>query len=59
QFPLIIIYTITIYKVQSSTLNIVILNISKRDFQIKFIYVVYNRIKILQSFIFDTPFDLS
>ncbi|KAK3498999.1 uncharacterized protein B0T23DRAFT_307935, partial [Neurospora hispaniola] len=47
QFLLIIIYTIIIYKLQSSTLNIAVLNISKKDFQIKFIYIIYSRVKTL------------
>ncbi|KHE84314.1 hypothetical protein GE21DRAFT_1209056, partial [Neurospora crassa] len=47
QFLLINIYTITIYKLQSSTLNITVLNISKKDFQIRLIYIAYFRVKTL------------
>ncbi|KAK3490423.1 uncharacterized protein B0T23DRAFT_318128, partial [Neurospora hispaniola] len=42
-----------------STLNIAILNISKRDFQIKFIDVVYSRVKTSQNLIFSILINLN
>ncbi|KAK3486441.1 uncharacterized protein B0T23DRAFT_324650, partial [Neurospora hispaniola] len=59
QFPLVITYSITIHKVQNSTLDMAILNISKRDFQTGLTYIAYNRVKTLQSLIFNSPFDLN
>ncbi|EGZ72374.1 hypothetical protein NEUTE2DRAFT_34951, partial [Neurospora tetrasperma FGSC 2509] len=42
-----------------STLNIAILDILKRDFQTRYIYILYNKVKTLQGFIFNTPFNLN
>jgi hypothetical protein len=58
QFPLTIVYAITIHKSQGTTLDKAILDISEKDFTPGLTYVAVSRVKTLQGVMFDCTFDL-
>ncbi|KAH7111563.1 hypothetical protein EDB81DRAFT_829365, partial [Dactylonectria macrodidyma] len=57
QFPLIICYAITVYKPQSITEDIIVSDLSYRDFQTGLSYVAISRVKTLEGLMLDAPFD--
>lgn len=59
QFPIRLAFAITVYKVQGSTLNKAIIDITTKEFTPRLRYVAILRIKTLQGLIFKKPFDYS
>ncbi|KAF5133799.1 ATP-dependent DNA helicase PIF1 [Metarhizium anisopliae] len=59
QFPLIVCYAITVHKSQSITEDVIVTDLSCRDFQTGLIYVAISRVKTLQGLMLDAPFDRS
>ncbi|KAF5128363.1 ATP-dependent DNA helicase pif1 [Metarhizium anisopliae] len=59
QFPLIVCYAITVHKSQSITEDVIVTDLSCRDFQTGLSYVAVSRVKTLQGLMLDTPFDRS
>ncbi|KAM6505380.1 hypothetical protein FSOLCH5_014600 [Fusarium solani] len=57
QFPLIICYAITIHKSQSITEDMIVTDLSCRDFQTGLSYVAVSRVKTLEGLMLDAPFD--
>ncbi|KAM4060881.1 PIF1-like helicase [Hirsutella rhossiliensis] len=57
QFPLIVCYAITVHKSQSITEDMVVTDLSCRDFQTGLSYVAVSRVKTLQGLMLDAPFD--
>ncbi|KJZ72876.1 hypothetical protein HIM_07820 [Hirsutella minnesotensis 3608] len=59
QFPLIVCYAITVHKSQSITEDMIVTDLSCRDFQTGLSYVAVSRVKTLQGLMLDAPFDLN
>jgi ATP-dependent exoDNAse (exonuclease V) alpha subunit len=59
QFPLIVCYAITVHKSQSITEDMIVTDLSCRDFQTGLSYVAVSRVKTLQGLMLDAPFDRS
>ncbi|EXU94472.1 ATP-dependent exoDNAse (exonuclease V), partial [Metarhizium robertsii] len=59
QFPLIVCYAITVHKSQSITEDVIVTDLSCRDFQTGLSYVAVSRVKTLQGLMLDAPFDRS
>ncbi|KPM39851.1 hypothetical protein AK830_g6688 [Neonectria ditissima] len=59
QFPITIAYSMTVHKMQGTTLDRAVADISLRDFQSGLTYVTVSRVKTLQGIMFDSAFDLS
>ena len=57
QFPLIVCYAITVHKSQSITEDMIVTDLSCRDFQTGLSYVAVSRVKTLQGLMLDAPFD--
>ena len=57
QFPLIVCYAITVYKSQSITEEMIVTDMSCRDFQTGLSYVAASRVRTLQGLMLDAPFD--
>ncbi|OAQ57786.1 ATP-dependent DNA helicase PIF1 [Pochonia chlamydosporia 170] len=57
QFPLIVCYAITVHKSQSITEDVIVTDLSCRDFQTGLSYVAVSRVKTLQGLMLDGPFD--
>ncbi|EEU47052.1 uncharacterized protein NECHADRAFT_92105 [Fusarium vanettenii 77-13-4] len=57
QFPLIVYYAITVHKSQSIIEDIIVTDLSCRDFQTGLSYVAISRVKTLKGLILDAPFD--
>ena len=49
QFPLIVSYTITVHKLQSITEDLIVTDLSRRDFQNGLSYAAVSRVKSLQG----------
>ncbi|KAF5139513.1 ATP-dependent DNA helicase PIF1 [Metarhizium anisopliae] len=59
QFPLIVCYAITVHKSQSITEDVIVTDLSCRDFQTGLSYVAVSRVKTLEGLMLDAPFDRS
>ncbi|KID82377.1 ATP-dependent DNA helicase PIF1 [Metarhizium guizhouense ARSEF 977] len=59
QFPLIVCYAITVHKSQSITEDMIVTDLSCRDFQTGLSYVAVSRVKTIQGLMLDAPFDRS
>ncbi|EXU94986.1 PIF1-like helicase [Metarhizium robertsii] len=59
QFPLIVCYAITVHKSQSITEDVLVTDLSCRDFQTGLSYVAVSRVKTLEGLMLDAPFDRS
>ena len=59
QFPLRLIYTITVYKSQGLTLLRVVLNLDQREYCLGLSYVTISQVKVLRGLMFKTPFNYS
>ncbi|EXU94892.1 PIF1-like helicase [Metarhizium robertsii] len=59
QFPLIVCYAITVHKSQSITEDMIVTDLSCRDFQTGLSYVAVSRMKTIQGLMLDAPFDRS
>ncbi|KAG7002669.1 ATP-dependent DNA helicase PIF1 [Fusarium oxysporum f. sp. conglutinans] len=57
QFPLIVCYAITVHKSQSITEDMIVTDLSCRDFQTGLSYVAVSRVKTLEGLMLDAPFD--
>ncbi|KAF5139516.1 ATP-dependent DNA helicase PIF1 [Metarhizium anisopliae] len=57
QFPLIVCYAITVHKSQSITEDMIVTDLSCRDFQTGLSYVAVSRVKTLAGLMLDVPFD--
>jgi hypothetical protein len=57
QFPLITCYPITVHKPQSITEDMIVTDLSCRDFQTGLSYVAVSRVKTLEGLMLDAPFD--
>ena len=57
QFPLIVCYAITGHKSQSITEDMIVTDLSCRDFQTGLSYVAVSRVKTLEGLMLDAPFD--
>ena len=56
QFPLMVCYAITVHKSQSITEDMIVTDLSSRDFQTGLSYVAVSRVKTLQGLMLDAPF---
>ena len=59
QFPLRLVYTITVYKSQGLTLSQVVLNIDQKEYCLELLYVTILQVKVLDRLIFESSFDFS
>ncbi|KAF5132980.1 ATP-dependent DNA helicase PIF1 [Metarhizium anisopliae] len=59
QFPLVVCYAITVHKSQSITEDMIVTDLSCRDFQTGLSYVAVSRVKTLEGLMLDAPFDRS
>ena len=59
QFPLRLVYTITVYKSQGLTLLRVVLNLNQKEHCLGLSYVTISRVKTLDRLMFKSPFDFS
>lgn len=59
QFSVRLAFAITVYKVQGSTLNKAVIDITTKEFIPRLRYVAILRIKTLQGLMFEKPFDYS
>jgi hypothetical protein len=59
QFPLIVCYAITVHKSQSITEDMIVTDLSCRDFQTGLSYVAVSRVKTVEGLMLDAPFDRS
>ena len=59
QFPLWLVYVITVYKSQGLTLLRVVLNLDQREYCLGLSYVAISRVKALDGLMFKSPFDFS
>jgi ATP-dependent DNA helicase PIF1 len=57
QFPITIVYAITVYKAQGMTVQRAVLNVTDRDFAPGFSYVAVSRVKTLNGILFEETFD--
>jgi hypothetical protein len=57
QFPLIVCYALTVHKSQSITEDMIVTDLSCRDFQTGLSYVAVSRVKTLEGLMLDAPFD--
>ncbi|OWT42329.1 ATP-dependent DNA helicase PIF1 [Pochonia chlamydosporia 170] len=57
QFPLIVCYAITVHKSQRITEDMIVTDLSCRDFQTGLSYVAVSRVKTLAGLMLDAPFD--
>ena len=59
QFPLCLVYAITVHKSQGLTLSRVVLNIDQKEHCLGLSYIAISRVKTLDGLIFESPFDFS
>ena len=59
QFPLRLVYVITVYKSQGLTLSQVVLNIDQKEYCLGLTYAAVSRVKVLDRLIFKSPFNFS
>ena len=59
QFPLRLVYVITVHKSQGLTLSRVVLNIDQKKHCLGLSYVAISRVKALDRLMFESPFDFS
>jgi hypothetical protein len=57
QVPLIVYYAITVHKSQSITEDMIVTDLSCRDFQTGLSYVAVSRVRTLDGLMLDAPFD--
>lgn len=57
QFPLMVSYGVTVHKSQSITVDKTVTDLSERDFQMGLSYVTVSRVKTLDGFMIETPFE--
>jgi hypothetical protein len=57
QFPLYLVYTITVYKSQELTLSKAVLNLNQRKHCLDLSYIAVLQVKTLNSILFKRPFD--
>jgi ATP-dependent DNA helicase PIF1 len=57
QFPLRLVYAITVHKRQSLTLSRAVLNLATKEHALGFSYVAVSQVKTLQGLLFECPFD--
>ena len=57
QFPLRLVYAITVYKSQGLTLSRAVLNLNQREHCLGLSYVAVSRVKTLSGVLFKVPFD--
>jgi ATP-dependent DNA helicase PIF1 len=59
QFPLRLVYTITVHKSQGLTLSRVVLNIDQKEHCLGLTYIAVLQVKALDRLMFESPFDFS
>jgi hypothetical protein len=59
QFPLQLVYTITVYKSQGLTLLQVVLNLNQKEHCLGLSYIAISQVKTLDRLMFESPFDFS